>query len=109
MVNTPMANNPRANIAAALVFALSVLLVASDAPAWCVAIGLAAVVWRVLVASGRITAPRRRTGMKFLLGAVTAILVVAVAATFRTLNGLSAGTALLVVMGALKVLESRAR
>ena len=47
--------------------------------------------------------------MRFLFGAVTAVLVVAVALSFRTLNGLAAGTALLVVMGALKLLESRAR
>ncbi len=47
--------------------------------------------------------------MRFLLGAITAILVFAVAASFRTLNGLAAGTALLVVMGALKVLEARSR
>src|SRR5690349_14384401 len=47
--------------------------------------------------------------MRFLFGAVTAALVAAVALSFRTLNGLAAGTALLVVMGALKALESRAR
>ena len=47
--------------------------------------------------------------MRFLLGAITAALVVAVAVSFRTLNGLAAGTALLLVMGALKLLESRSR
>jgi protein-glutamine gamma-glutamyltransferase len=99
----------RASIAAALLFAASVLLVADNAPAWCVVIGIAAVVWRVLVSSGRVAAPRRRPGMRFLFGAITAALVAAVALSFRTLNGLAAGTALLVVMGALKVLESRAR
>src|SRR6185436_4054393 len=49
------------------------------------------------------------TGLRFVFGAITAILALAVAANFHTLNGLSAGTALLVVMGALKLLESRAR
>ena len=47
--------------------------------------------------------------MRFVLGAITAALVIAVAMSFRTLNGLAAGTALLVVMGALKLLESRSR
>jgi transglutaminase-like putative cysteine protease len=102
-------NDARANIAAALVFAGGVLLVAGNAPAWCVVIGLAAVVWRVLTSSGRVARPKRRRGTRFLFGAVTAVLVAAVALNFRTLNGLAAGTALLVVMGALKVLESRAR
>ena len=102
-------NEARANIAAALVFAGGVLLVAGNAPAWCVVIGLAVVVWRVLTSSGRIARPRRRPGTRFLFGAITAVLVAAVALNFRTLNGLAAGTALLVVMGALKVLESRAR
>jgi transglutaminase-like putative cysteine protease len=99
----------RANIAAALVYAVAVLLVAPHAPAWCVVIGLAAVVWRVLTSTGRVPRPKRRPGMRFLFGAITAALVAAVALNFRTLNGLAAGTALLVVMGALKVLESRAR
>jgi len=99
----------RAPIAAALVFGASLLLSVHSAPAWCLAVALAGVVWRILVASGRLQRPRPRRGMRFLLGAVTAVLVVAVAASFRTLNGLAAGTALLVVMGALKLLESRSR
>jgi protein-glutamine gamma-glutamyltransferase len=37
---------------------------------------------------------------------VTVLLIVAVIAQFRTVNGLSAGTALLVVMGSLKLLET---
>jgi transglutaminase-like putative cysteine protease len=99
----------RANIAAALVFAGGVLLVVGNAPAWCVAVGLPAVVWRVLTSTRRIARPKRLRGARFLFGAVTALMVAAVALNFRTLNGLAAGTALLVVMGALKVLESRAR
>jgi protein-glutamine gamma-glutamyltransferase len=104
-----MVNEARANIAVALVFGASLLLVADSAPLWCIALGLICAVWRVLTASGRIARPRPRRGTRFLLGAVTALLVVAVAASFRTLNGLAAGTALLVVMGALKVLEARSR
>jgi len=99
----------RSSIAAASMFAASVLLVVGDAPAWCVLTALAAVAWRVLVSSGRVATPKGRPGTRFLFGALTAALVGAVALSFRTLNGLAAGTALLVVMGALKVLESRAR
>jgi len=98
----------RSSIAAALVFAAGVLLVAGNAPLWGVAIGLASVAWRIFTL-GRAQPPKRRIGMRFLLGAVTALLVAAVALSFQTLNGLAAGTALLVVMGALKLVESRAR
>ncbi len=76
---------------------------------WCLLIGFSAVIWRILIASGRVKPPRALPGLRFLLGAITAILVVAVAMRFQTLNGLAAGTALLVVMGALKLFESRTR
>jgi transglutaminase-like putative cysteine protease len=99
----------RASFAATLVFASSVLLMLGNVPHWCVAIALAAATWRLLVVGGRIGAPKSRTGMRFAFGAITAALVVAVALSFRTLNGLAAGSALLVVMGALKLLESRTR
>jgi protein-glutamine gamma-glutamyltransferase len=102
-------NTARSPIAAALVFAASLVISAGHVPGWCLLIGFASVAWRMLIASGRIAPPRPLPGLRFLLGAITAILVVAVAMSFRTLNGLAAGTALLVVMGALKVLESRAR
>ncbi|HYJ39527.1 MAG TPA: DUF3488 and transglutaminase-like domain-containing protein [Steroidobacteraceae bacterium] len=99
----------RSTSAATLVFVASVLLIATDAPAWCVVIALAAAMWRVLVALGHVAPVKRFAGMRFVLGAITAALVIAVAASFRTLNGLAAGTALLLVMGALKLLESRSR
>jgi transglutaminase-like putative cysteine protease len=76
---------------------------------WCLAIALAAALWRTLVAGGRIAPPQARPGMRFVFGAITAALVAAVAIKFRTLNGLAAGSALLLVMGALKLLESRSR
>jgi len=99
----------RPSSAAALVFVASVLLIAPYAPVWCVLIALAAATWRVLVATGYIAPVKRFVGMRFMMGAVTAALVVAVAVNFRTLNGLAAGTALLLVMGALKLLEARSR
>ena len=99
----------RSTTAATLVFIASVLLIAPDAPLWCVAIALGAAAWRILVAIGFIAPLKKFPGMRFLLGALTAALVIAVAVSFRTLNGLAAGTALLLVMGALKLLESRTR
>jgi len=99
----------RSTTAATLVFVASVFLIAPDAPLWCVVIALGAAIWRVLVALGHIAPMKRFAGTRFLLGAVTAILVIVVAASARTLNGLVAGTALLLAMGALKLLESRTR
>ena len=64
-------------------------------------------VWRLLLATGRITPPRPIKGSRFAFGALTALMVGAVLVNFRTLNGLAAGTSLLVLMGALKLLESR--
>jgi protein-glutamine gamma-glutamyltransferase len=103
------ASDARPQIAAASVFLGAVALVAVYAPPWTVAIAAACAVWRILVASGRLSPPRPRKGMRFVFGAVTALLVGGVLLSFRTLNGLAAGTALLVLMGALKLLESRVR
>ena len=105
MVNTAA----RSHIAATLVFVASVLLLYGKAPVWCLVIALAAATWRLLIAGGRLPAPRARFGARFLLGVITALLVIAVAISFQTLNGLAAGTALLLVMGALKLLEARVR
>jgi protein-glutamine gamma-glutamyltransferase len=99
----------RAQITATLVFAASVLLVSAQAPIWSIAIALACAVWRVLLSMGRLGAPRRPRGWGLVFGAITAAMVLAVLFSFRTLNGLAAGTALLVVMGALKLVESRGR
>lgn len=99
----------RGSLAAAILFAGCVLLVSVNAPPWCVGIGLACAAWRCLTTSGWVARPRPRRGLRFLMGAITGLLVIAVAFSFRTLNGLAAGTALLIVMGALKVLEARSR
>lgn len=99
----------RGAIAATLVFAASVLLVAGYSPLWCVGLAFAGVAWRLALGFGWAQPPRKRRGMGFVFGAATALLVVAVAFNFRTINGLAAGTALLVVMGALKLIEARSR
>jgi hypothetical protein len=104
-----MSADARAQLAATAVFAFSVLLVATQAPLWSVTIALACAGWRGLVAAGRISAPKPRKGWRLVFGALTGLMVLAVLLSFRTLNGLAAGTALLVSMGALKLLESRGR
>jgi protein-glutamine gamma-glutamyltransferase len=105
MVNTA----DRPHVAATLVFAASVVFLAGTAPLWCTAIALLSVAWRLSIGFGWLRAPRRRRGTRFLFGVLTAVLVVAVLASFHTINGLAAGTALLVVMGALKLMESGTR
>ena len=104
-----MNGDARAQLAATVVFVVSVLLVIGQAPAWSIAIALACASWRALVASGRVPAPRPRRGWRLVFSALTVLMVLAVLVSFRTLNGLAAGTALLVSMGALKLLESRSR
>jgi transglutaminase-like putative cysteine protease len=99
----------RSQLAATLVFAASVLFVAGSAPLWCTGIALGSAAWRISIALGWLRATRRRRGIRFVFGALTALLVIAVLVSFRTINGLPAGTALLVVMGALKLLESASR
>lgn len=85
--------------AAALVF--GVLLHIDRLPLWVSATVVLWVVWRFAseLRSKRLPSPFAKVG-------VTLLMVVAVLAQFRTLNGLAAGTALLVVMGALKLLET---
>lgn len=104
-----MISNARAPIATSLVFVASVMLVAAQAPLWSVLIALGCAAWRLLVATGRVRQSPPRRGRRLVFSAVTALMVLAVLVSFRTLNGLAAGTALLVVMGALKVLEARSR
>jgi Mlc titration factor MtfA (ptsG expression regulator)/transglutaminase-like putative cysteine protease len=85
--------------AAALVS--GVLLHVDRVPLWATATVFLWVGWRFAseLRSMRLPSPFAKVG-------VTLLLIVAVIAQFRTLNGLAAGTALLVVMGSLKLLET---
>lgn len=92
---------------ASVAFALGVLLNADRVPSWVPLAALLLAAWRVWVGwrpnrSLRLPGTLARTALAMLL--VAAVLV-----RFRTLNGLSAGTALLVLMGAGKLLETRSR
>ncbi len=99
----------RPHVAATLVFAASVLLVLFEAPLWCTAVALGCAAWRIAVSVGWLNPPRAGSWRRLVFVTLTVACVLAVLANFRTLNGLSAGTALLVLMGALKLLESRSR
>ena len=69
---------------------------------WTFALLFAAIGWRLGVAFYRLPAPLRAVRLALAIGAFLAVLL-----EYRTLNGITAGSALLVVMIALKFLESR--
>jgi transglutaminase-like putative cysteine protease len=80
------------------------LLHVDRVPLWVSAAAFVCVAWRL---AGEIRA-LRLPGQFAKIG-VALMLIAAVVLQFRTLNGLSAGTALLVIMGAIKLLETHSR
>jgi len=85
-------------------FGGGVLLHVDRLPPWITVVAVGASVTRVLLALRGARLPG------FWVRAVVALVLTgAVLASFRTLNGLAAGSALLVAMGSLKLLETRAR
>jgi transglutaminase-like putative cysteine protease len=95
---------PRAVGIVSAAYVLAVLLHVDRTPFWSTAIALAIVAWRQLAA--RQALPFAGTALRV---AITLALTALVAVSYRTLNGLTAGGALLVVMGAAKLLELRSR
>jgi protein-glutamine gamma-glutamyltransferase len=92
---------------AALAYVGGVLLSVDRVPAWVPVAALLLVCWRLWVAWRPTRALRLpSTAVRSLLAFT---LVLTILLRFRTLNGLSAGTALLIVMGASKLLETRSR
>jgi transglutaminase-like putative cysteine protease len=87
---------------AAAAFVGGVLLNIDRVPVWVPVAALLCIAWRLLAR----TRPGKLPGT-FIRSTLALVLVVAVLGRFRTLNGLSAGTALLVLMGAIKLLETR--
>lgn len=87
-----------------LAFAASCLLHVDRAPAWCTAMAAGGLLWQWLSQSGRLRLPGRWT--RYLLAAA---LLAGVLMNFGTVNGLAAGSALLMVMGGMKLLETRTR
>jgi transglutaminase-like putative cysteine protease len=99
----------RPHLAATLLFAGSLVLLVRDAPPWCIALAFACVGWRLAIGAGVLRLPPATPLVRYVFAAITALCVLAVLMSFQTLNGLAAGTALLVLMGALKLAESRSR
>ena len=87
---------------AAAAFAAGVVLHLDRVPPWVPVAALLLVAWRLAAAARPIGLPR--SAVRTLLAVA---LIGAVFARFRTLNGLSAGTALLILMSAVKLLETR--
>jgi transglutaminase-like putative cysteine protease len=81
--------------------ALAIAPHARHLPPWALAIALALAIWRLHIAWRGTGLPSR--WLRLLLAVGAAITVIG---TFHTLNGLDAGTALLVLMAALKLLET---
>src|SRR4051812_20516141 len=87
---------------ASVAFVAGLLLNVDRIPVWTPIAALIFVVWRLMAASRALKLPGTP------LRSVLAIALVAgVVFRFHTLNGLSAGTALLVLMGGVKLLETR--
>jgi protein-glutamine gamma-glutamyltransferase len=80
----------------------AVLLNLHHAAVWCAPVALLAAGW-----CWRVTLGRQRLPTRALRLATVVVLTLAVLGSFRTLNGVAAGATLLVVMGALKLLETR--
>ncbi len=99
-MSPPLARLPLLLLLAA--YSAGCLLHADRTPLWCTAVAVATVLWRWLHFRGRIPLPNQ-----FLRIGIALLLLFGVFASFRTLNGLAAGSALLVVMGAAKLLETR--
>ncbi len=85
-------------------FAAGALLHVDRIPSWATAVLVACAAWQLSFAAGRV--PMLPRAVRIILAF---ILVACVLASFHTLNGLPAGTVLLVVMGSTKLLETRSR
>jgi transglutaminase-like putative cysteine protease len=83
-------------------FGAGVLLNADRVPLWVPLVTLALVAWRLLAAYRAVRLPN-----VLVRSAIAVLLVAGVVSRFHTLNGLGAGTALLALMGAVKLLETR--
>ena len=83
-------------------FGAVMLLHVDNAPPWSIAVALAGMGWQFLHLRGRLALPGAMGR-----GAIALALLAATATSFRSITGLAAGTNLLLVMGAAKLLEIR--
>jgi transglutaminase-like putative cysteine protease len=82
--------------------ATGAVLHADRMPLWCFVVAMGALIWQWLHSIGKLQLPPRPV-----LIPLTLALLAGVVASFSTFSGLSAATALLLVMGAAKLLETR--
>src|SRR3954467_14976766 len=87
---------------ASVAFVAGLLLNVDRIPVWAPIAALIFVAWRLMAASRGFKLPQTLFRSVLALALVAGVLV-----RFHTLNGLSAGTALLVLMGGVKLLETR--
>ncbi len=80
------------------------LLHLGQVPVWVILVACGGALWSLAAAHGRARLPRRVFKIALALGLTAMVL-----AMFHTLNGLEAGSALLVSMGAIKLLEATSR
>jgi transglutaminase-like putative cysteine protease len=80
------------------------LLHLGQVPPWVILVAASGALWALAAAHGRARLPRRLFKITLALGLTATVL-----AMFHTLNGLAAGSALLVLMGAVKLLEATSR
>jgi protein-glutamine gamma-glutamyltransferase len=83
-------------------FIFGVLLHADRVPLWVLAVAAICVLWRTLTTQLTLRPPTLVIRVLIACGVLLGIY-----AQFRTLNGLSAGTSLLIAMGAVKLLETQ--
>ena len=98
----PLALRPLAWCAAA--FIAGVALHVTRIPLWASAAAAACAAWTLLAQRSRRWMPGRSARLLLAFAGTLGVLTL-----YHTLNGLSAGTALLVVMGSVKLLEARTR
>lgn len=82
----------------------AVALHADRSPLWCVGVAVAALAWRGLHLAGRIALPPPALRIT-----LTLVMLAAWFIAFRSFGGLAAGSALLILMSAAKLLETRSR
>ena len=85
-------------------FVAGALLHVDRIPLWASAVAVGCAAWQLSSAAHKV--PPVSKALQLIL---TFVLVTCVVFTFHTLNGLPAGTVLLVVMGAIKLLETKSR
>lgn len=101
-MSAPAPLTPRSLLWAAAAFGGGVLLQADQLPLWASLAALLAIAWRLAAERRRLWLPG--APQRALLALALAAIVLA---RFHTFNGLSAGTTLLMLMAALKLLETR--